>query len=210
MTKFPEPPPPSILTRIGADTHVLPAGSRVWRIYFQGGAHPTTWGQFRSWGPTEARFDHHLLPQRNQTRAILYGAVGEQAAGTTLAEVFQTRRLVERTRGLPIWVAFETTDDLELLDLCHTWPTRAGASMALSSGLKSRDRRWSQAIYHAFPHLDGLLYGSSMNGNQPCVALYERARRAMPVCPVFHRMLADPTVLSMLKKACDLVNYHLV
>jgi len=32
--------------------------------------------------------------------------------------------------------------------------------MALASGQRARARRWSQAIYEAFPQVDGLLYGS--------------------------------------------------
>jgi hypothetical protein len=48
-----------------------------------------------------------------------------------------------------------------------------------------------------------------MHANQPCVALYERALRAMPAHPVFHRMLSDPTVLTLLKNACGEVNYFL-
>lgn len=82
--------------------------------------------------------------------------------------------------------------------------------MAIASGPRSRARLWSQAIYAAFPQIDGLLYGSSMNANAPSVALYERALTAMPAAPVFHRQLADPAVLTLLKNACNAVNYILV
>ena len=61
-----------------------------------------------------------------------------------------------------------------------------------------------------FPDIDGLLYGSSMNANHPCVALYERALGAMPARPVFHRLLSDPAVLTQLKNACAAVGYALV
>lgn len=210
MPKFPEPPPLAELVRIGPDIHVLPAGTRIWRVYFQAGAHPTTWGQFRAWGPTVARFDHHILPARMQSRAILYGAIGLKAAITTIAEVFQGTRVMERGRGAPTWVAFDTTADLRLLDLSDTWSTKAGASMAIASGPRSRARRWSQAIYSAYPDVDGLLYGSSMNGNQPCVVLYERALRVMPTSPVFHRMLVDPAVMTLLKNACVVLNFSLL
>jgi hypothetical protein len=196
--------------RAGADIQVLPAGTRIWRVYFQAGAHPTTWGQFRAWGPTDARFDHHVPPPSVQTREILCGAVGPMAAITAIAEVFQISRVVERTRRAPTWVAFDCTRDLRLLDLTDTWPTRAGASMAITSGQRARARRWSQAIYTVFPDVDGLLYGSSMNANHLCVALYERARGAMPERPVFHRLLSDPAVLTLLKNACAAVGYALV
>lgn len=210
MPKFPEPPTPAELAAIGADIQVLPAGTRIWRVYFQAGAHPTTWRQFRAWGPTDARFDHHVPPPSVQPREILYGAVGPMAAITTIAEVFQATRVVEQARKAPTWVAFDYTRDLRLLDLTDTWPTKAGASMAITSGQRARARRWSQAIYTVFPDVDGLRYGSSMHANQPCVALYERALRAMPARPVFHRLLSDPAVLTLLKNACAAVGYVLV
>jgi hypothetical protein len=206
MAKFPEPPSPAALRALGADLHPLPAGTRIWRIYFQAGDHPTTWSQFRSWGPTDARFDHHLPPPGLKERGILYGAAGPQGAVTALAEVFQAARVVERERRAPTWVAFDTSQPLRLLDLTGTWPTRAGASMAIGTGPRARARRWSQAIYEAFPDLDGLWYGSSMHANQPCLALYERARRALPERPVFHRMLADPVVRTLLRNACGALN----
>ena len=174
-----------------------------------GGAHPTSWDQFRAFGPTESRFDHHLPPPSLQTREILYGAVGPKAGQTAIAEVFQATRVVERARRAPCLVAFDSTEDLRLLDLTGTWSTRAGASMAIASGPRSRARRWSQAIYEAFPELDGLVYGSSMNGNQPCVALYERAIRAMPARPMFNRMLSDPAMVTILKNVCVALNYTL-
>ena len=100
--------------------------------------------------------------------------------------------------------------DLQLLDLTGTWPTAAGASMAIASGPRARARRWSQAIHSAFPGVDGLLYCSSMNANQPCVALYERARKAMPASPLHNRLLTDPNLLTTLKNACADLNYLLL
>jgi len=188
---------------------VVPAGTRLFRIFFMGGAHPTGWNQFRAWGPSGARFDHQLPPPCLQARRILYGAMGPSGGLTAIAEVFQETRVVEREAKGPCLVAFDTAEDLHLLDLMGTWPTRAGSSMAMASGLKARARRWSQAIYAAFPAIDGLIYGSSMNGNQPCVALYERAERAMPTYPTLHRMLTDPTLLMTLKQACARLRYVL-
>jgi len=209
MTKFPEPPSPSALASLGPAIHILPAGAKVWRIFCLGGAHPTSWNQFRAWGPTDARFDHHLPPASLQPREILYGAIGEKAGVTVVAEVFQETRELDRARKAPCLAAFETTADLALLDLAGPWPTRAGASTAIASGRRDRARRWSQAIYAAFPTVDGLLYGSSMNANQPCVALYERSLRAIPRSPAFNRMLTDPTLLTTLKNACADLNYFL-
>lgn len=210
MPKLPAPPRSADLAAKGADLHVVPAGSRIWRVYFQAGAHPTTWSEMRAFGPTDARFDHHLPPPSLQERRIVYGAVGPRAALTVLAEVFQASRLVERRERAPAIVAFETTRAMHILDLTGTWPTRAGASMALCSGRRDRARSWSRAIHEAFPDVDGLLYGSSMNANEPCVALYERAADVVPDRPVFHRLLADPVMLPMLKRASAEIGYLLL
>lgn len=210
MPKFPEPPSAEELAAIGSEIRAVAAGTTIWRLYFQAGNHPTTWDQFRAWGPTAARFDHQLPPPSLQARQILYGAVGAKAGVTTIAEVFQATRVVERFRRAPAWVAFDVTRELRLLDLTGTWPTRAGASMVIASGLRARARRWSQAIYDAFPDIDGLVYSASMYANKPCVALYERALTAMPARPVFHRQLSDPVVLTLLKNTCAEVGYALV
>ena len=209
MAKLPSPPSQAVLAGIGSDLLALPAGTRIWRVYMQGGTHPTTWERFRTFGPTDARFDHHRPPAHIQGRAVLYGATGPRAATTTIAEVFQATRVVHRERRAPAWVAFDVTRELRLLDLTGSWPTRAGASMAINSGPRSRARAWARVMYDAFPGLDGLLYSSSMHANQPCPVLWERARNALPARPTFHRQLADPAVLTLLKNACHEVGYTL-
>jgi hypothetical protein len=98
---------------------------------------------------------------------------------------------------------------LVLLDLTGTWPTAAGASMAINSGPRPRARRWSQAIYAAYPSVEGLLYCSSMHANQPAAALFERAQSAIPPAPAFHRALADPGLLLRLDAAATLLGYQL-
>jgi hypothetical protein len=49
-----------------------------------------------------------------------------------------------------------------------------------------------------------------MNANHLCVALYERALGTTPERPVFHRLLSDPAVLTLLKNACAAAGYALV
>jgi RES domain len=149
MAKFPEPPHP--LTA-APDVVPLRKGQRIWRIYFAGGAHPVTWRDFRHYGPTNARFDPHDEPPHTQTKGILYAAADPV---TCLAEVFQVTRTIDRTARTPWLVAFDPARDVSLLDLMGLWPTRAGASMAISSGPRPRARRWSQAIYTAYPAVEG-------------------------------------------------------
>jgi hypothetical protein len=96
---------------------------------------------------------------------------------------------------------------VSLLDLTGRWPTRAGASMALSTGRRDRARAWSRRIYEDYPAVDGLHYPSSMDANQPAVALYERARDALGPRPVFHRALADAALNAVLGKAAMVFGY---
>lgn len=204
MAKLPEPP--RRLT-IPAALRILPTGTMVWRVYFAAGPHPTAWSDLRWFGPTNSRFDHHDPPARVQARGIMYGAAEPI---TCLAEVFQATRTIDRNANAPWLVAFTTTRRLQLLDLTGTWPTRAGASMAIHSGPRPKARRWSQTIYDAFPEVEGLWYASSMYANRGSLALYERARAAIPGAPLFHRALSDPALGSRLSAAAAMLGYRLV
>jgi hypothetical protein len=206
MARFPEPPAAGALAaRLPEEIKALPAGTVLWRIYRRGGEYATAWNQFRHWGPVpNGRFDHHTEPPREQKRGILYA--GEQIQ-ICLVEVFQDAGTIERSRHRPWLVGFALGRELSLLDLTGTWPTRAGASMAINSGRRDRARAWSRRIYEDYPALDGLYYPSSMGGNKPIVALYERARDALPARPVFHRALADPALNRAVVKAAVAFNY---
>ena len=206
MSKFPDPPGRGLLaTRLLPDVKVLRAGTVVWRIYQRGGAHPTGWNRFRHWGPARnGRFDHHGEPPREQTRGILYAGL---RIYTCFAEVFQDARTIERSRNLPWLAGIPLARDVSLVDLTGTWPTRAGASMAINSGRRDRARAWSRRIYEDYPAIDGIYYPSSMDGNQPVVAIYERARTALAARAVFQRALADPALNGAVAKAALLFNY---
>lgn len=206
MPKFPGPPSRGDLAaRLPAHTKVLRRGTIVWRIYHRGEAHSAAWNRFRHWGPApNTRFDQHSMPARQQARGIAYGAL---RVYTCFAEVFQETRTIERSRNRPWLVAFELARAVSLLDLSSTWPTRAGASMAISSGPRHRARAWSLRIYEDYPEIEGLYYPSSMDANQPAVALYERARKALPTRALFHRALADPGLTGAVVKAALLFNY---
>lgn len=207
MAKFPEPPPAAELALVPPERKRLPAGWWAWRLYRRGGRHPTLWDRLRDFGPTAARFDHHLPPPRLQERAILYAA---GHGPTALAEAFQDTRTIDRSARDPWLAGFRLHRPVTLLDLTGAWPTRAGASMAIASGPRPRARRWAQAIHQASPDLDGLYYPSSMHGNLPAVALTERARDAIPPHPEFHRPLADPALLGMLDRVASDLGYGLV
>ncbi len=207
MAKFPEPPPAEALARVPPHWRQLRAGTLLFRVYFRGGEHPASWKALRRFGPTAARFDHHNPPPRAQERGILYAALH---IATCLAEVFQSQRTIDAYSAEPWLVGFRLTRAVRLLDLRGRWPTRAGASMAISSGPRPRAQRWSRAIYLAYPDAEGLWYASSMHGNAPAVALYERVETALPDTPAFHRPLSDPTLLIPLENAALDFGYALV
>ncbi len=210
MPKFPEPPSIAKLQALGIradEKYKLPARELVWRVYNRGGLYRSRWYDFRAFGPTDARFDHHLPPKRIQDRKIIYGAT---FGPTCIAEVFQKTRTINRARRRPWLVGFEMRRDIVLLDLMGTWPTRVGTSQAINSGTRRRSRRWSQSVYDAFPDIEGILYPSSMYKNEPAIALYERAEDALPNAPLFHKPLDDGALLIPLQNIANAVGYCIV
>ena len=211
MPKLPDPPPLAVLAAITPDLRLLPAGTRLWRVHFQGGDYPSAWNAFRSFGPVAtARFDHHLdgpAGPMTQPRQILYSAINGK---TCVAEAFPATRTIDTTKRDPWLAGFELIQDLLLLDLTGTWPTAAGASSAINSGPRPRARRWSQAIHGAYPMVHGLWYRSSMYGNSPAIALYERAAIAIPPQPFFHRPLHHPALYTMLHRLASEIRYRLI
>jgi hypothetical protein len=211
VAKLPEPPPVATLRLVSPDSETLQAGTRLWRIYFRRRSHPARWDQMRHYGPfRSARFDHHLDPPKVQDRGILYAATGDDAIATCVAEVFQDTRLVDTRRNEPWLAAFTLMEDVLLLDLRGKWPTRVRASSNINSGPRPRCGRWSRAIYDAYPDLGGLYYASSVNANEPAVALYERASKALVRSPLLNRPLSDAPMLIPLQKVAAELGYDLI
>jgi hypothetical protein len=210
VAKFPEPPGVAALRGIAPQTLILAADTKLARIYFAAGPHPSHWNEFRSFGPTAARWDHHLPSARGvpveQDRSVFYCAPD---VDTCAAEVFQATRRIDRTRDAPWLVVFALSEAITLLDLRGTFATKVGASTAIHSGLRSRARAWARELYEAYPDIQGLYYGSSMNGHAPAVALNERARRAMPEQPQFHRALNDDMLVETLQRIALRLSYGL-
>lgn len=209
MTKVPRSPSLKHLKTLSPDTHELAAGRIVWRIYFRGGQHPTTWQQFRHVGPVDARFDHHEGEKpSDQGRAVMYVA---DAPVTCLAEVFQKTRVIDRWHKDPWLVGFSVNMTVKLLDLTGSFTTRAGASMGLMSGARSVSRNWARGFYEAYAVLAGLYYASSMHANFPTMVLNDRAESAavIPDHPSLHRALSDPALLTVLRNAARTLGYAL-
>lgn len=190
-----------------AHVRVLPAGALLGRIHAQSGPNPSHWNEFRHLGPTSARFDHHPPPRAHHPdRGILYAAPAlPDATGepmpvlrTCIAECFRDRGTVELSRGQPSFVLFRIVAPLRLLDLADSiWVTQAGGNAAISSGLRTRAREWSRAIYGHYrgaDELHGIHYGCSTIPPARSVALFERALDALPRRPALHRPLNDPAL----------------
>lgn len=110
----------------------------------------------------------------------------------------------------PRLVGFRLAHPLKLLSVRGRWSTRAGASTALNSGPRRVARSYAQAIYDAYPDAQGIWYGSSMDANSPCLALFERAVGAFEAHPAFHHALDDPLLFPLHERCANSFNYALV
>lgn len=170
----------------------------------------------RTFGPTSARFDPHEPPPHDQTRGVLYAA---GSIPTALAEAFGTTRVIELRRDEPWLAGFRLSARLRLLDLSGAWPTRAGASQAISSGRKDVAREWARAVYEEYD-VDGVWYPSSMSGlvrahRDPTLhgyaaALFDRAVRSLPRHPSLHLPLIHPALAGSFGTIADRYGYRLI
>lgn len=212
MVKVPREPSLEKLRAQEPTIEELPVGTRLWRLYFRGGRHPTRWSEFRHIGPLDGRFDHHLPDEKGdptlQERSVLYTA---RQPCTCLAEAYQATRVINRDHKQPWLVGFQIAKPVQLLDLTGRFPTQSGASMGLMTGPRSVSRRWAQGFYEVYDEAQGLIYPSSMHANEPAVLLNDRAEGAeiLPAVPVFHRALADPALLTVLRNAAHTLGYLL-
>lgn len=212
MPKLPNRPDPARLRGRAPRLISLPSASVLHRVYRRGGPYPTLWNAFRFFGPTSARFDHHLPDDDGnaceQERGVFYAATDIVAA---LAETFQHRRTVNRRTDRPWLVSFRLSCELKLLDLSGTFPVSVGGSLKLVTGPALYSQNWSRGFYEAYPQIQGLYYPGSLT-NRPIVALYERALQPgpFPAAPAVHRALDDPLLIEPLRNACRSLGYDLL
>ena len=216
MPKLPRAPDRARLKALKPALTSLPAGQPLARVYFRAGRHPVRWSDLRYFGPVRsARFDHHEPASDGsgqlQSCGILYCALADDTSlaglDTCLAEVFQATRTVSLTIDSPAWAVFALTAEVTLLDLRGRWPTKAGASQALSTGPKSSARRWAHAFHEIYPQIHGLIHPSSMAGGRYAVALNERALHAIPSAPQIHYDLNDRKIDRVVRKAAGSIGY---
>lgn len=218
MARLPQPPAPAVLQamlRRTEDVVALPTGTRLVRVFATGGNHPQQWNSFRYAGPLpHARFDPHPPdphgggPSMTREHGVLYFSLSVR---TCIAEVFQATSTVDRRTRSPQLVILRPRRTVRLLDLSGLWPTRAGASQAISNGPKERTQSWARSIRAAHPELDGLWYRSSMDSGSPSVCLWDPpAQTVLPeepdvLLPLDHAGLDLP-----LGRVCDDLSYTML
>lgn len=152
------------------------------------------------WGP------HPGSHPTDHPDGVLYAGTD---LATSLAEVYQTTRVIDTRAGAPRLTARESTRPLQLLDLSGTWLLRNSASAALLGAPRSTCRRWARAIYTTWPELDGLQAPSTMTGRLN-VVLWSAAADSIPAAPSFSRPLAQPLVWSLVVAAAAEIAYQIV
>ena len=180
----------------------------LWRVHRTEGEHVLPWNTLRTYGPLPSmRWDPHPGPHPTSgTEAVLYAAAD---VATSLAEVYQTTRVIDTRAGAPTLTAWQPQRRLRLLDLSGTWLLRNTASTALLTAPRSTCRRWARAIYTTWPELDGLYVPSTMTG-RPNIVLWNAAADSIPAMPAFSRPLAHPLVWSITHAAAAEIGYHIL
>lgn len=215
MSRLPLPPDAKVLRKLlrpSEDVYVLPTTTQLVRVFVAAGRHQQRWNTFRHTGPLpHARFDPHPPSPNGRVtypaHGVLYFGLSVQ---TSIAEVFQSSSIVDRTTRRPHLAVFAPKRPLQLLDLTGLWPTRAGASQEISSGRKDITQAWARVIREAFPDLDGLWYRSSMDSGDPAVCLWHPpAGDALPLTPEVLVPLDYPGLDLPLARICDSLNYVL-
>lgn len=153
------------------------------------------------------RWDPHPSTQPAiHTEGVLYAAFD---IATSLAEVYQTTRLIDTRTGAPALTGWQPQRPLRLLDLSSTWLLRNGASTALLAASRSTCQHWACAIYTSWPDIDGLYTPSPLTGRSNTV-LRNAAADSLPAMPAFSRPLTHPLVWSIAQAAAAQIGYHLL
>ena len=180
----------------------------LWRIHRTEGEHVLPWNKLRTYGPLPSmRWDTHPGPRPiSAAEGVLYSAAD---VATSLAEVYQTTRVIDTRAGAPTLTAWQPQRRLRLLDLSGTWLLRNTASAALLAAPRSICRRWARVIYTTWPELDGLYVPSTLTG-RPNIVLWNAAADSIPAMPSFSRPLTHPLVWSIAQAAADEIGYDIL
>lgn len=204
-SKVPRTPPAQLVREPGDRVDYT---GTLWRVHRTEGEHVLPWNKLRTYGPLPSmRWDPHPGPDPSpRAEGVLYAAAD---VATSLAEVYQTTRVIDTRAGAPTLTAWEPQRTLRLLDLSGTWLLRNTASAALLAAPRSACRRWAHAIYTTWPELDGLYVPSTMTG-RPNIVLWNAAADSIPTMPSFSRPLSHPLVWSIAQAAAAEIGYRIL
>jgi RES domain len=203
--KAPRTPP----ERLSREPHdIADYTGTLWRIHRTEGEHLLPWNKLRTNGPLPSmRWDPQPGPEPiSRAEGVLYAAAD---VATSLAEIYQTTRVIDTRAGAPTLTAWQPQRRLRLLDMSGTWLLRNTASAALLAAPRSICRRWARAIYTTWPELDGLYVPSTMTG-RPNIVLWTAAADSIPTMPSFSRPLAHPLVWSITHAAAAEIGSHIL
>ncbi len=211
---LPDPDPDKFPPLEDDHIQVVASDHLLVHIYNTAGEHPTRWDQFRRYGPTTARFDHHPpgKPAVHSRHGTWYGGVeppdGDQAITTAVAEVFQDTRTVPLTSRQHWMVITAPARPLQLLNLDSPWITQADGNAAIRSGPRDQARKWARAIHSNYPDIEGLTWSSSVYPPGTALVLWERRDDPAPfTVPDLNRPLRDLT--HVLVPAADELGYQI-
>lgn len=183
-------------------------------IYRTAGDRPMRWDQYRRYGPTASRFDHHPggEPAVHPRFGTWYGGLdqpgGDSAIATSIAEFFQDKRRVSLTSRQPRMVITSPARTLHLLNLDSSWITQARGNAAIRSGPRAQSRKWARAIHRHYPEIEGLTWSSSVYPPGSAVVLWERRDDPSPfTVPSLNRALPDLT--HVLVRAVNQLRYEI-
>lgn len=207
------------MTKVGAPPasfqtdpeHLIEYDGPLWRVYRQGGRHPSSWDELRHFGPARGmRFDPHPPP------AGVHPAIGVTYAATrprtALAEFFQATRVINRSRDRVAIASWVPTRPLVLLDLSSNWPIMNGAAASIQMGPKRDTQKWAHAVHERMgDDVDGLWSLSSMTG-EPMLSLFSRTKTvdAWPARPKSNHLLADTSVNEIVYAAAIKIGYEIL
>jgi len=211
---LPDPDPDKFPPLEDDHIHVVDSEHLLVHIYDTAGEHPIRWDQFRRYGPTKARFDHHPEGDRevHPNRGTWYGGLerpdGNSAITTAVAEVFQDTRTVTLSSRQRWMVITAPARPLDLLSLDSSWITRAGGNAAIRSGPRAEARKWARAIHRHYPEIEGLIWSSSVYPPGTALVLWERRDDPAPfTLPKLNRPLRD--LIHVLVPAADELRYEI-
>lgn len=205
--KVPANPPSQFVTD---NSHLRSVESALWRIFRTEGPHAGQWNELRHYGPIpRMRFEPHPPPRgMHPNVGVMYAAADPM---TALAEVYQRRRVIDRSEGGPTLVSWRPQRSLQLLDLTSNWPVLNGAASSIMMGSKRSTQAWAQVIEARLgDHVDGLYHQSAMTG-RPLVTLFTRAERWPSVFPDhvdFSTPIASAGADEIVSKARKVLGYE--